>query len=61
MFSFKGYGFQCYDMLMTLAPATLLTLFTIIVNGFAVLVGIAGSNPILVELSILQVLSLIHI
>ena len=57
IFSFKGYGFQCYDMLMTLAPATLLTLFTIIVNGFAVLVGLAGNNPILVELSVLQVIS----
>ena len=34
----KHHSFQCYDMMMTLAPATLLTLLTIVVNlifGFA--------------------------
>ena len=56
IFGFKGYGFQCYDMLMTLAPATLLTLLTIVVNGFAILVGVAEQNPFLIELSLLQVI-----
>ncbi len=35
----RRHSFQCYDMLMTLAPATLLTLFTIAVNG---VFGFAG-------------------
>lgn len=32
------YHFQCYDMMMTLAPATLLTLLTLIINsGFGII------------------------
>lgn len=56
IFRFQKHSFQCYDMLMTLAPATLLTLFTIVVNGLAICMGIADQNPMLIELSILQVL-----
>lgn len=53
---FKNYGaklfkgafngsFSCFDMLMTIAPAMLLTLISIAVNLVAITVGIINSSP----------------
>lgn len=40
----SGKGFQCFDMLMTIAPATLLTLALLIVNIFAVGYGVCTDH-----------------
>ena len=39
----KGYKFACYDMLMTVSPAMLLTVITIAFNAIIVILGIAGA------------------
>lgn len=49
---FSGRRFQCYDMLMTLAPATLLTLLTVLINGVISGVGILLDHPLWVEASL---------
>jgi len=41
---FKGKKFQCFDMLMTIAPATLLTLAMLLVNFWLVGYGLAFSR-----------------
>lgn len=41
-------GFQCFDMLATIAPATLLTLFMMIVNIVAVIFGLYDGHDTLV-------------
>lgn len=46
---FRRDGFSCYDMLMTVCPAMLLTLFSIAVNGF-LFVSAALSTPVSVAL-----------
>lgn len=46
-----GYHFQCYDMMMTLAPATLLTLFTMFVNGAVWIMGLLSGKLLWVEAS----------
>ena len=38
----KGYRFACYDMLMTIAPAMLLTIITIIFNAVIITLGVTG-------------------
>lgn len=38
----KGYRFACYDMLMTIAPAMLLTIITIIFNAVIITFGVTG-------------------
>lgn len=45
---FRG-SFQCYDMLMVIAPATLLTLASLLFNGGWLLAGLAAASPIVVE------------
>ena len=45
---FRG-SFQCYDMLMVIAPATLLTLASLLFNGGCLLAGLAAASPIVVE------------
>lgn len=45
---FRG-SFQCYDMLMVIAPATLLTLASLLFNGGCLLAGLASASPIVVE------------
>lgn len=50
-----GHSFQCYDMLMTIAPATLLTLATLFLNGTVGLVGLFSDNLPLFELCILEI------
>ncbi len=42
--AFKG-SFSCFDMLMTIAPAMLLTLISIAVNIVAIPVGIINNSP----------------
>ena len=41
----KRRSFQCYDMLMTLAPATLLTLATVFINGIVGAAGLLWGHP----------------
>jgi cellulose synthase/poly-beta-1,6-N-acetylglucosamine synthase-like glycosyltransferase len=41
-------GFQCFDMLATIAPATLLTLVMLLLNAFALTVGLANERDSLV-------------
>ncbi|MDO4182230.1 MAG: glycosyltransferase family 2 protein [Coriobacteriia bacterium] len=38
----KGHKFACYDMLMTVSPAMLLTVITIIFNAIVVVMGLSG-------------------
>lgn len=38
----KGYRFACYDMLMTIAPAMLLTIITIVFNAIIITLGLTG-------------------
>ena len=38
----KGYKFACYDMLMTISPAMLLTIITVVFNLIIVILGITG-------------------
>ena len=38
----KGYKFACYDMLMTISPAMLLTIITVIFNVIIVILGATG-------------------
>lgn len=45
---FRG-SFQCYDMLMVIAPATLLTLASLLFNGGCLLAGLVAASPIVVE------------
>ena len=52
---FTGRRFQCYDMLMTIAPATLLTLLTVFVNGGFLLSGLLTGNEAVLEMSTYQV------
>jgi cellulose synthase/poly-beta-1,6-N-acetylglucosamine synthase-like glycosyltransferase len=46
-----GYHFQCYDMMMTLAPATLLTLLSIVLNGMVWLMGMMNGKMVWIEAS----------
>lgn len=50
----KG-SFQCYDMLMTIAPATILTVFTVIVNAGAIIFGLSTGNAHLALFSVEQI------
>lgn len=45
---FRG-SFQCYDMLMVIAPATLLTLASLLFNGGCLLAGLVSAAPVVVE------------
>ncbi len=46
---FTEHGFQCYDMLMTIAPATVLTLFSMLVNIICSIIGIAtGESEVII-------------
>jgi cellulose synthase/poly-beta-1,6-N-acetylglucosamine synthase-like glycosyltransferase len=38
----KGFRFACYDMLMTISPAMLLTIITIVFNATIVVMGLTG-------------------
>ena len=38
----KGYKFACYDMLMTISPAMVLTIITVLINGTIVVLGLTG-------------------
>ena len=39
----KGTRFACYDMLMTVSPAMLLTVITVLFNGIVVVLGLSGT------------------
>ena len=39
----KGYKFACYDMLMTISPAMLLTIISVVFNGTIIILGITGA------------------
>ncbi len=46
------YHFQCYDMMMTLLPSTLVTILTLLINGAVWIVGMMKGNTLLVESSL---------
>lgn len=39
----KGYKFACYDMLMTISPAMLLTVISVIFNATIIILGLTGA------------------
>lgn len=43
------HSFQCYDMLMVIAPATLLTLASLLFNGGCLLAGLASGTLVVAE------------
>ncbi|WP_343208923.1 glycosyltransferase family 2 protein [Anaerolentibacter hominis] len=51
----KGRSFQCFDMMMTIAPATLLTLGSLAVNLFVFLYGLANGRPFLAEVALAEI------
>ncbi len=53
----KERKFQCFDMLMTIAPATLITLSTLLFNFFFICYGIVEQSPDIVNLAIYEVFS----
>jgi cellulose synthase/poly-beta-1,6-N-acetylglucosamine synthase-like glycosyltransferase len=46
---FRDRSFQCYDMLMIIAPATLLTLTSLAVNACFILAGAAMEDPAMIR------------
>ena len=46
---FRKHSFQCYDMLMVIAPATLLTLTSLLANILFVVLGLSISNPLVIR------------
>ena len=46
---FQRHSFQCYDMLMVIAPATLLTLSSLLFNGGCLLAGLVSGSPYVLE------------
>ncbi len=42
----KGHRFACYDMLMTLAPAMLLTIFAIVLNAIIIILALTGNMSV---------------
>ncbi len=51
----KEHNFPCYDMLRTIAPATLLTLATIAINTIFTLFGIYSGKTYIAEAALLHV------
>lgn len=55
---FRHRGFACYDMLMAIFPAVVITLISIVVNvAFIIAGGLKGENEMIALLSILQTLA----
>ena len=52
----EQHRFQCYDMLMTLAPATLLTLLTIALNSVFGIAGVLLGHPLWTDVTMEAVL-----
>jgi len=50
-------GFQCYDMLATIAPAILISITMLLVNFLAVLVGIHAGNHLIISIALLDILA----
>ncbi|MCI8515225.1 MAG: glycosyltransferase family 2 protein [Lachnospiraceae bacterium] len=50
---FRNRSFPCYDMLMTIAPATLITLTSLLLNGFFTVGGILTGHARVTEASLL--------
>lgn len=50
---FRNRSFPCYDMLMTIAPATLITLSSLLINGFFTVYGILSGHPMITEAALL--------
>lgn len=48
-------GFQCFDMLATIAPATLLTLFMFLLNTIAIIVGLGSGHDTIVIAAIVNI------
>ena len=54
----KGYKFACYDMLMTISPAMLLTIVSVVFNAIIVVLGLTGamSTGVMVASSLSSIL-----
>lgn len=52
---FKGKKFQCFDMLMTIAPATLLTLSMLLANSLFFALGLILERPIITAAALTQI------
>jgi len=52
---FSRNGFRCYDMLATIAPATLLSISMLIINILSVIYGSFAGHPELVSIAMLEV------
>ena len=51
----SGRRFQCFDMLATIAPATLLTLSLVLLNFFAMIYGLAFDNNAIVMTAVYDI------
>ena len=52
---FHKHGFNCYDMFANIAPATLLTLLTVVINLTAFLYGSLFGHKVIALTSILEI------
>ncbi len=54
---FKNRSFSCYDMLMTIMPAMMITLIGVIFNSFFLVIGLLNSLPHIVSISAVAILT----
>lgn len=47
-------AFQCYDMLATIAPASIFTLLIILLNSFAIIYGLVDQNALIVNIGLMS-------
>lgn len=47
-------AFQCYDMLATIAPASIFTLLIILLNSFAIIYGFVDQNALIVNIGLMS-------
>jgi len=52
----KKFGFACYDMLMNIMPALILSLFCLVLNTVFLLIGLVTANPTLVASTLVSVM-----
>lgn len=53
---FKKKGFQCFDMMMVIAPATILSVITALGNGSVLVYGFLANRPGIVEMALIELL-----
>lgn len=52
---FKKGGFKCYDMFSTVCPATLLTIFSLLLNASAFVYGMYTGKTLIAAISLLEI------